>query len=637
MKKIISVNLVFLICLLGMFFLAKEVSATPLSGANANLDSFKYDNGGTFTTATTAANDATTNDFQICGDAINDAAYFGMNYVFDQIKIKYDTACATGTVVWEYYNGTSWASLEGLDGFSDGTGDFKNTAGTYTVTLATSIPADWTKVEVDSVTLYWVRARVDTTAYAADVTGGSQASTREYNLQITVYRMDGSTGITSLTTDAFTVADGTDNTKFAFRETTGGAYQLALMSDAADVDYNVTVAVTGYVDKTIATGALSTTLTEKTVTMEGDYKITVYKMDGSTVFQGVTVTIYTASNYNTIADNLDASGDNDATGTTDSSGIKKFALASGTTYHYKVEYTNYVSEGSTADPKAVGTVTSGSLTTNTETMFTLVLNISVVDPGVGNALNIYWSNPTDTVGFHHIHIYRSTNSGVLGTKILDNWTTPTTYTDRNLVTGRTYYYTLRTVRSDDVESSDTTQYSKAPTGAAGLDVTAPSPPSNVKVVDPTTGGTLNLSWINPPEADFSHIRIYRSTTAGVLGSLVYDNVVGTSKTDTGLTNDLTCYYTLRSVDKWGNESSNTDQYSGTPTLAVVPEEVPPKEEVPPPEEEVVPPVEKPIAEMTVEELKAKIVEVQQKIIELLKQLIEFIQSQIAEFQAKLTP
>jgi len=196
----------------------------------------------------------------------------------------------------------------------------------------------------------------------------------------------------------------------------------------------------------------------------------------------------------------------------------------------------------------------------------------------------------------------------------------------------TYYYTLRTVRSDDVESTDVTQYSKAPTGAIAPDVTPPSPPSNVKVVDPTTGGTLNLSWTNPSEADFSHICIYRSTTTGVLGNLVYDKVVGTSKTDTGLTNDVTYYYTLRSVDKLGNESSNIDQYSGTPTLAVIPEEevVPPEEEVVPPEEEVVPPVEKPIAEMTVEEIKAKIVEIQQKIIELLQQLIQLIQTQIQE-------
>jgi len=479
------------------------------------------------------------------------------------------------------------------------------------------------------------------TANSTDRTANSNAqatytSANKFAYKITSIKSETPTDITS-SVSALTVGNAAGKNSCTISD---GAWYCPVVLANSDGTLAGNVTATGYVtgDYNLVTGTTRTANTDpqRSDTITGvllDYKITVYKMDGTTAFSGVTVTIYTANDYTTIADNLDATGANDASGTTDSSGIKKFALAPGT-YYYKVEYTDYVTEGSSADVRPAGgaSVSSGSLTTNTETMFTLVLNISVVDPGVGNALNIYWSNPSDTVGFHHIHIYRSINSGVLGTKILDNWTTPTIYTDRNLLTGRTYYYTLRTVRSDDVESTDVTQYSKAPTGAAGADVTPPSSPNDVKVVDPTTGGTLNLSWTNPPEADFSHICIYRSTTTGVLGNLVYDKVVGTSKTDTGLTNDVTYYYTLRSVDKLGNESSNIDQYSGTPTLAVIPEEevVPPEEEVVPPEEEVVPPVEKPIAEMTVEEIKAKIVEIQQKIIELLQQLIQLIQTQIQE-------
>ena len=47
MKKIISVNLTLLICLLGVFFLAKEVYAAPLNGANANMDQVAAANVGT--------------------------------------------------------------------------------------------------------------------------------------------------------------------------------------------------------------------------------------------------------------------------------------------------------------------------------------------------------------------------------------------------------------------------------------------------------------------------------------------------------------------------------------------------------------------------------------------------------------
>ncbi len=109
--------------------------------------------------------------------------------------------------------------------------------------------------------------------------------------------------------------------------------------------------------------------------------------------------------------------------------------------------------------------------------------------------------------------------------------------------------------------------------SGGGDTTPPAPPSDVSVTDPAVGGQLDLSWTNPVDSDFDHIHIYRSNTAGIIGSLVHDNVVGMSLSDTGLTNGQTYYYTLRSVDTSSNESTNTDQYNGTPTDVVPPAQV----------------------------------------------------------------
>ncbi|MDI6839999.1 MAG: T9SS type A sorting domain-containing protein [bacterium] len=100
------------------------------------------------------------------------------------------------------------------------------------------------------------------------------------------------------------------------------------------------------------------------------------------------------------------------------------------------------------------------------------------------------------------------------------------------------------------------------------DTTPPSAPTGVSVANTWVSGELKLTWTNPTQADFSYIRIYRSVVQGQLGSLVYDNVVGTTKTDIGLTIGTTYYYTLRAVDLSGNESKNTDQYSGTPIASI---------------------------------------------------------------------
>jgi len=96
-----------------------------------------------------------------------------------------------------------------------------------------------------------------------------------------------------------------------------------------------------------------------------------------------------------------------------------------------------------------------------------------------------------------------------------------------------------------------------------IDLVAPLPPTNVTVVDPGTGNKLDLNWTNPTDLDFNHIHVYRSTVQGSLGDLIFENVSGTTLTDYTVQNGQTYYYTVRSVDNNGNESTNSEQYSGT--------------------------------------------------------------------------
>lgn len=108
---------------------------------------------------------------------------------------------------------------------------------------------------------------------------------------------------------------------------------------------------------------------------------------------------------------------------------------------------------------------------------------------------------------------------------------------------------------------------KAPIQLGSLN--RPPPPQDVLVFDPKTGRTLNVYFNRAEVPGFHSVRIYRSTTAGVLGVLVYDNA-GTSFSDGGLYTGATYYYTLRSVDIYGRETSNSNQYAGMPTDATAP-------------------------------------------------------------------
>lgn len=92
------------------------------------------------------------------------------------------------------------------------------------------------------------------------------------------------------------------------------------------------------------------------------------------------------------------------------------------------------------------------------------------------------------------------------------------------------------------------------------DTTAPAAPTNI-VATAKGNNTINLSWTNPTDSDFASVTIYRSTSAGDVGSAVLTGVSGESKDDTGLTSGTTYYYIVRAVDSSGNESTNTTQVS----------------------------------------------------------------------------
>lgn len=103
---------------------------------------------------------------------------------------------------------------------------------------------------------------------------------------------------------------------------------------------------------------------------------------------------------------------------------------------------------------------------------------------------------------------------------------------------------------------------------AASDTTPPQAPTSVSAL--AGDGKVTLSWTNPTDSDLSGLKIYRSTTSGVLGDLTTTvTSTTTSYANTGLANGTVYYYTIRPYDTLGNTSISTTQVSATPAVSIV--------------------------------------------------------------------
>lgn len=137
-------------------------------------------------------------------------------------------------------------------------------------------------------------------------------------------------------------------------------------------------------------------------------------------------------------------------------------------------------------------------------------------------------------------------------------------------------------------------YSKVITVSKDNDKTPPASPSDVVLIVtdmPFFEKILKhvyISWVRPSDSDFDRVNIYRSESEGDLGKLVYSGS-GTKETENGryftrdtkdndesLDPNIDYYYTIRSVDRSGNESTNTNQFKiNTGDLIEITDKTPP--------------------------------------------------------------
>lgn len=119
--------------------------------------------------------------------------------------------------------------------------------------------------------------------------------------------------------------------------------------------------------------------------------------------------------------------------------------------------------------------------------------------------------------------------------------------------GRTYRLRVKASNRDGVRSLAWSGWSNSV--SAGGDTTAPAVVSAPTVTP--LARRLVLTWQNPADADYSHIRLYRNVTgsAHVEADLYAVRVEGTTFTDTNVQAGVSYGYACKSVDRSGNESA----------------------------------------------------------------------------------
>lgn len=184
------------------------------------------------------------------------------------------------------------------------------------------------------------------------------------------------------------------------------------------------------------------------------------------------------------------------------------------------------------------------------------IHLIVIDQQVGGVVTLQWE-PAFGEDYTTYNIYRAAAAEGEG-KLLTSDVQDTTYTDTSLETGSTYYYRVEGVVR--YQGKDSTSQRSNVVVATPTDSTPPHAPTAVVAKNTQDGLAVRLTWIKPEDADFSHVRIYRSQAVGQLGDLIADQVVGEEYLDTSLpANNTKVYYTVTSVDQIGNESPTTLQ------------------------------------------------------------------------------
>jgi hypothetical protein len=200
----------------------------------------------------------------------------------------------------------------------------------------------------------------------------------------------------------------------------------------------------------------------------------------------------------------------------------------------------------------------------------------------GTATDIQWSNDTASLaanwtsvtdtgaGLDRYEYCMSTGVGCTGTILTSpTWTSnalSTSATRAGTYThGNTYYTTVRAV--DNVPNTSGAQ----PSNGVTIDTVAPTAVTTSGSSPTTSAPSISWSAATDALSGLDYYRIYRSTSSGSLGTQVNTDgaTTGTNFTDSTNTTSGTYYYTVRAVDRAGNEQAVGNTQSAIVLIAPI--------------------------------------------------------------------
>ncbi len=131
--------------------------ASMPAGARLDVKGAVADDGGSQTDETTEATDDSEDDMVLLPSSptTTDAYYFGFDFPGRILTLEIGTAgVGDWIIVWEYYTSSGWSTLSDVDDQTEGFTE----VGVKTVSY--TIPRDWSSTTTESISAYWIRARV---------------------------------------------------------------------------------------------------------------------------------------------------------------------------------------------------------------------------------------------------------------------------------------------------------------------------------------------------------------------------------------------------------------------------------------------------------------------------------------------
>ncbi|MBN2444542.1 MAG: glycoside hydrolase family 9 protein [Spirochaetales bacterium] len=176
-------------------------------------------------------------------------------------------------------------------------------------------------------------------------------------------------------------------------------------------------------------------------------------------------------------------------------------------------------------------------------------------------VNLDWQDNSES-DLDHYNIYQSRTSGFTpGASTLIGTSTVSSFSATDLQAQTVYYFRVTAVDDSFNEGTPSSQVS------ATTLTPDPDPPGAPRglLISSVDSFSITLDWYDNSEADLSKYRVYRSPSPGFsVGSTTYagDTLVS-NFIDTGLNSQTTYYYKVCSVDTSSNQSTPSEEVSGT--------------------------------------------------------------------------